>query len=575
MLEFKYGPRKPAKPSTVLDKYGRNSLISEVHKPNGAPESARKVALTLGLNAQPNQAMAISQPAMTVRSESSPRGASWWLPFRKGAVAVASHNPSRARSSNEELLVLLRAERFSAERLLNGLRLVIVVVLGVAALAYSLQLPRSLREANVAVLAPMLLWSFLQVSLGRNSSRPYPHWLSAAAPMVDASAVTAIILCYGLLGSPAVALKAPITLVYFAILAARPIMGSARSTGFTAACIVAEYAGAVAILAHSGQVTVWADPITAAGSANIALLDEGMKLVLLAAAGIVATYVSAWHERVLRRALAAQIARNADERELSLRLQEADKLAALGTLAACVAHEVNSPLTAIALSAELLGRGLTAPADRDEANAIASDARRTAAALHDLLAFARNGQTEAAPILLNDVVTRSISTLRSLLRERNVTVERDAEPAAVEITGDASALERVVINLMINATQAMESQTTPRVIHVRTTTEGRVATLSVQDSGPGFAPGAAERVFERFFTTKPAGKGTGLGLWMVAEVVATHGGTICAVDTGAGARFEVRLPLLIHEDVVIPDNALPEPASPEVALSPASLSRYA
>ncbi|HEY7897859.1 MAG TPA: HAMP domain-containing sensor histidine kinase [Gemmatimonadaceae bacterium] len=494
--------------------------------------------------------MVSEQPILTLGAQSTPRAVLAWNPFRfrvgraHSPAIRQAHDVPAQRSADDELAFLLHAERSSAERLLNALRLVIIVVLGVAALAYSLQLPRSLREANVAVLAPMLLWSVLQVSLGRRALGVYPHWVSAAAPIVDATAVTAIILCYGLLGSPAVALKAPITLVYFAILAARPIMGSARSTGITAACIVAEYAAAVTILAQSGRVILWGDPITAAGSGNIALLDEGMKLVLLAAAGVVATYVSAWHERVLRRALAAQISRNADERELSVRLQEADKLAALGTLAACVAHEVNSPLTAIALSAEMLGRGLTTPADRDEAIAIANDARRTATALHDLLAFARKGQTEAAPTLLNDVVTRSVGTLRSLLRERHVSVERDPNPALVSVNGDASALERVVINLMINATQAMESQSTPRVIKIHIAEDKDVATLSIQDTGPGFAPGAAQRVFERFFTTKPVGKGTGLGLWMVAEVVATHGGTITAVDTGAGARFEVRLPLL-------------------------------
>jgi|GEM_PF-1518199 signal transduction histidine kinase len=498
--------------------------------------------------------MVSEQSILRLGADRPLRSALAWNPFRFRVGRAGTPTTGRAndvpapRSAEEELAFLLHAERSNAERLLNALRLVIIVVLGVAALAYSVQLPLSLRQANVAVLGPMLVWSILQVSFGRSAHGVYPQLVSAAAPIVDATAVSAIILCYGLLGSPAVALKAPITLAYFAILAARPIMGSARSTGITAACIVAEYAAAVTILAQSGRVILWADPITAAGSDNIALLDEGMKLVLLAAAGVVATYVSAWHERVLRRALEAQISRNADERELSVRLQEADKLAALGTLAACVAHEVNSPLTAIALSAEMLGRGLTAPADRDEAIAIANDARRTATALHDLLAFARKGQTEAAPILLNDVVTRSVGTLRSLLRERHVSVERDSDSAAVLVNGDASALERVVINLMINATQAMESQSTPRIIKLQIAADADMATLSIQDTGPGFAPGVAQRVFERFFTTKPVGKGTGLGLWMVSEVVATHGGTITAVDTGEGARFEVTLPLLRSTD---------------------------
>jgi signal transduction histidine kinase len=514
-------------------------------------ESREKGSYRL-FKALPDNFMFPLQAAQTDSVDPQTGASVGWRPLRARVMPAAAvktkRRPAPSRPVDDELGFLLRVERARAERLLNVLRLVIVVVLTVSALAYSTALPRPLREANAAVLVPMLAWSVVLVSLVHRKDGNYPAWLSAVAPIVDATAVTAIILCYGLLGSPAVAIKAPITFVYFAILAARPIMGSARSTGITAACIAAEYAAAVLILVQSAHVTLWVDPITAAGSAKIAILDEGMKLVLLAAAGVVATYVSAWHERVLRRALAAQIARTTDERELSMRLQEADKLAALGTLAACVAHEVNSPLTAIALSAEMLGRGLNSPEDREEATAIANDARRTATALHDLLAFARQGQSDAAPVLLNDVVTRSIVTLRSLLRERHVTVERDPEPPAVSISGDARALERVLINLMINATQAMESQSAPRIIRIHVIEQGTDATLSVEDTGPGFAPGAAERVFERFFTTKPAGKGTGLGLWMVADIIARHNGTIAAVDTGAGARFVVTLPLLRDDD---------------------------
>jgi signal transduction histidine kinase len=216
----------------------------------------------------------------------------------------------------------------------------------------------------------------------------------------------------------------------------------------------------------------------------------------------------------------------------------------------------------------MLGRGLTNPSDKDEATAIANDARRTATALHELLAFARTGQTEVAPILLNDVVTRSIGTLRSLLRERHVSVERNPNSAAVLVNGDAGALERVVVNLMINATQAMESQSTPRIIKLEIAVDADAAILSIQDSGPGFAPGVAQRVFERFFTTKPAGKGTGLGLWMVSQVVATHNGTIRAVDTGEGARFEVKLPLLqTTEDTLAMTDAPPNAVETATATS--------
>jgi len=90
----------------------------------------------------------------------------------------------------------------------------------------------------------------------------------------------------------------------------------------------------------------------------------------------------------------------------------------------------------------------------------------------------------------------------------------------------------------------MEAQSTERIIRIRVSEEDDTAMLSVEDTGPGFPPGAAEHVFERFFTTKPAGKGTGLGLWMVSDIVARHGGTISATDTGHGACFAVRLPVM-------------------------------
>ena len=90
----------------------------------------------------------------------------------------------------------------------------------------------------------------------------------------------------------------------------------------------------------------------------------------------------------------------------------------------------------------------------------------------------------------------------------------------------------------------MEGQAGERIVRVATWDDGDSIRLSVEDTGPGFAPGAAERIFERFFTTKPAGKGTGLGLWMVAQVVEMHGGTISATDTGNGARFSLVFPRL-------------------------------
>ena len=438
---------------------------------------------------------------------------------------------------------LLEAERSRAEQLMNGLRLVILLLLGAAAVIYAPTLPRQLWYAHAAVLVPMLVWSLFQVVLVRRRGGTYPRWLSSASPLADATAVTAILLCYGFISAPEVALKAPVTLMYFAMLAARPMTGSAKDAALTSIVIVVEYGVAFAWLATATPLRLSVDPIIAARSSSVSMLDEGMKLVLLAVAGAVATYATAWHERVLRRALASQVARGREERELAMRLQEADKLAALGTLSASIAHEVSNPLTSIALTAEMLQRRSSDSETQSEAAAIAADARRTAAVVRDLLVFARNDEVIYEAVSLAEVVERGLGTLRYFLRDRGVVVEHRCGDDVPSVHANGAALERVIINLVINAAQAMETHRGARLVRITTGRTVESVQIVVEDTGPGFAPGVADRIFERFFTTKPAGTGTGLGLWMAAQVVGSHGGSIAASDTGSGARFVITLPL--------------------------------
>lgn len=454
---------------------------------------------------------------------------------------------SQAPTVNGALGELLAAERSRAERLLAGLRVVILALLCGAALAYAPAIPPALRVANGAVLAPALTWAVLEIAIVRRRGGRYPAWLSAASPLVDVTAITVVVICYGLLGAPAMALRAPIVLVYFVILAARPITGSARGAALTAAVITLEYAAAVWVLTTSSRAGPIVDPITAAGSGRVSLLDEITKVVLLAVAGAVATYATRWHEGVLRRALSVQVARDAEQRELDARLQDADKLAALGTLAASIAHEVNNPLAAIALSADMLADTLDDACAREEVTAIATDARKTAGVVRDLLSFARAGGQVRAAVALDQVMDRALAKLRPMLRDTGVVFEVKIATDLPLVSGDAGALERVLVNLVINSAQAMDGQTSERRVLVTGVALGASVRLVVEDTGPGFPPGVAPRVFERFFTTKPAGKGTGLGLWMVATIVAVHGGEIAADNGERGARFTITLPALRDE----------------------------
>jgi two-component system, LytTR family, sensor kinase len=200
-------------------------------------------------------------------------------------------------TSDSEPLAELRDR---AERQLNAVRAIVLGLLTIAALAYSPTLTPSLRLVNVLILAPTLAWTLAQYVRWYQQPR-LPRWLSIANPVVDVTAVTASMLGYGLTQSAGLALKAPIFLAYFAILAARPVTSSTRIAAAVSALTVSEYAALVTFLLATGRVAVTASPLAAAAGSAIAPLDEGAKLLLLAVAGAASGYATRWHERLARR----------------------------------------------------------------------------------------------------------------------------------------------------------------------------------------------------------------------------------------------------------------------------------
>src|SRR5439155_8518093 len=159
------------------------------------------------------------------------------------------------------------------------------------------------------------------------------------------------------------------------------------------------------------------------------------------------------------------------------------------------------------------------------------------------LAFARAGGSQRTLVDLNDIVRRTFALRSYHLTTLNIAVTLELSPAEPKFWADPSELQQMLLNLLINAEQALVSVETPRTIVVRTAASEDEVRLEVADSGPGIAPEIRARIFDRFFTTKPEGVGTGLGLSICYGVAREHGGRIWADSPPrGGATFYVALP---------------------------------
>ena len=275
---------------------------------------------------------------------------------------------------------LLAREHARAEHRLNDVRGGVLLVLAVAAALYAPRLTTALDIVNVCILAPMIAWTVAQHFLVHRPQRDSAV-LSTANPLVDITAVSVLLVGYGLIGIPDLAVKSPIFLAYFGILASRPFTSSTRRAGIAAAIAVIEYAGIAALFILSSRLTLRWSPLDTLTATGTSVLDEGAK-VLPARRGRCDRDVRDGVERAhLRRALSAQVERSEEEHALAIRLQEADKLAALGALSATLAHEVNNPLASILATAQLLQESsLTeeqhADVERGDQRSKADDERR-------------------------------------------------------------------------------------------------------------------------------------------------------------------------------------------------------
>ncbi len=224
-------------------------------------------------------------------------------------------------------------------------------------------------------------------------------------------------------------------------------------------------------------------------------------------------------------------------------LLQARKMAALGTLAAGVAHEINNPINNILISAESMLETQAELMDEDGLDAardIMAQAERAGDIVRNLLDFSRMEKAKFSPLDPEAVVKSSLALLKNQMLVAGVTLNVDVPPGLGKVAGDLRHLQQVFLNLLLNA-----AQVTPAggVIEVMGREAGRFVRLLVRDTGKGIDPENLPHIFEPFFTTKEVGKGTGLGLAVAYSIVKRHGGRIEVESApGQGATFSVLLP---------------------------------
>jgi len=222
-------------------------------------------------------------------------------------------------------------------------------------------------------------------------------------------------------------------------------------------------------------------------------------------------------------------------------LVQSAKLAAIGELAAGVAHELNNPLTVILAHAQMLRtRTDAASVAGQKLEKIEEEALRAAKITRGLLDFSRRREPKHDPVSVNALVPRALELIHSKLRGREIVVQTRLAEHAPTILGDGDQLTQVLINLLGNALDAMGRMGT---LTVATAPVDDDLELAVTDTGHGMDAEQASRIFEPFYTTKAEGKGTGLGLSVTLGILKSHGGTVAVESTpGQGTTMRVRLP---------------------------------
>jgi two-component system NtrC family sensor kinase len=229
-----------------------------------------------------------------------------------------------------------------------------------------------------------------------------------------------------------------------------------------------------------------------------------------------------------------------EEREVTRRLLQAEKMAAVGQLAGGVAHEINNPLGGILAFAQLMSQDDRSESDKESLRLIQDAAIRAKKIVESLLRFSRRPRhDERGEVDLARLAEDALFLMQAQMKEGRVEIVRRLEPVVVAVNGNQ--IQQILVNLLVNAMQAIGNE--GRITVSSGMAQPGVAQLCVSDNGPGVPASIVGRIFEPFFTTKPEGQGTGLGLSICYRIAEEHGGSIRYEPVqGGGASFIVELP---------------------------------
>ena len=227
------------------------------------------------------------------------------------------------------------------------------------------------------------------------------------------------------------------------------------------------------------------------------------------------------------------------------RINQIEKLSAMGSLLAGVAHELNNPLAILMAQATLLQdmQPPPPPTVKTRADRIYAAALRSGRIVKSFLAMARQKPPVREPTQIHDVIDSAVELTGYGLRSSGIEVLRDFDANLPPLSADPDLLGQVFTNLLINAQQILQDRPNPRRISITTHCENDEIVIDFRDNGPGVSADVRDRIFEPYFTTKPVGVGTGIGLSICRNVVEAHAGRMRLVEYSEGAHFRITLPL--------------------------------